>query len=384
MPGTSWDLWGGGQATGNILMSGSTEAVKEKPSLGSISNLSASCEDAPSDRPQEQHRAKAEVYGFVCWIATGLIFGTTLLGPLKKRISIAVDQKCPHVLLLISGIFAVGIFAWRMVELAWCHLLSFQVCTPPPTFTFHRCSEPLNAPLYRYWASAFPAWVCFSWVFFQFLFYWAVNWATNTPLDSRHTITGQLNAGIKDLLQSNALCCCADEQSVHLDAKTLHALSQKGDIPPLSDLPIDTVNDMLYRLHANWSIQSIIASLSVYTLSVPCWCLYKRTQFSSFDGQIFMSVNQQQIQFLETNSWKGLHVKLFKVSLPHQRQPLHGFWPIFRSRFSLWRHQHLALPWIKPMDCRNYLPKWCVKFSHTLRSHGSFWVLGECAGHGVK
>jgi hypothetical protein len=120
--------------------------------------------------------------------------------------------------------------------------------------------------------------LCVSYLFFQFLFYTAFNWAYSTPLDARTTLTGTcaLLVSVVSCVSCRVVCgeltLEADEHTVApalgtRDGATLvedlllrregHRLAKEagrdpdqrnvwGEVPPLCDLPITTVNALLF------------------------------------------------------------------------------------------------------------------------------------------
>lgn len=145
-----------------------------------------------------------EVYGFVAWIATGLTFVAYVL--------------------------------WAFLSEEW---LEWLGVTYYPS---------------KYWATAFPAWLCVSYLFFQFLFYTAFNWAFSTPLDARTTLTDEHTVApalgtregatlVEDLLLRREGHRLAEEAGLDRDR---YRRNVRGEVPPLCDLPITTVNSLLF------------------------------------------------------------------------------------------------------------------------------------------
>eukprot|EP01126_Amoeba_proteus_P050361 TRINITY_DN5941_c0_g1_i3.p1 TRINITY_DN5941_c0_g1~~TRINITY_DN5941_c0_g1_i3.p1 ORF type:complete len:127 (-),score=16.15 TRINITY_DN5941_c0_g1_i3:42-422(-) len=86
--------------------------------------------------------------------------------------------------------------------------------------------QPLGITYYpdRYWAVLGPQYLLVSFIF-SIIIYVAINLMDTAPLDSFHLITDKnaKEGGITDLLQ------------------------EEGDIPPIADIPLTVVNELLYN-----------------------------------------------------------------------------------------------------------------------------------------
>ncbi|ELR14751.1 uncharacterized protein ACA1_391080 [Acanthamoeba castellanii str. Neff] len=142
---------------------------------------------APGAAQEEKRGANVEVYGFVAWIATGLTFVAYVL--------------------------------WAFLSEEWLEWLGVT-----------------------YYPSK------------HFLFYTAFNWAFSTPLDARTTLTDEHTVApalgtregatlVEDLLLRREGHRLAEEAGLDRDR---YRRNVRGEVPSLCDLPITTVNSLLF------------------------------------------------------------------------------------------------------------------------------------------
>jgi phosphatidylinositol glycan class P protein len=83
----------------------------------------------------------------------------------------------------------------------------------------------------KYWAIAFPIWLCVTFVF-VITVYWSSNWISTEPLESYYTITDKH---------------ARTAAHHHFDDDDEEDGASAEGIPPLTDIPIHVVNRLLYH-----------------------------------------------------------------------------------------------------------------------------------------
>jgi len=107
----------------------------------------------------------------------------------------------------------------------------------------------------KYWAVAVPIWLVSCWIFATLL-YFSTNWISTEPLDSYYTVTDKHAReydSINEGFLSSLVRVCAHLLGSGSFLSCFLSLSHKDEdlkgegIPPLTDIPIDVLNRILYQ-----------------------------------------------------------------------------------------------------------------------------------------